>query len=59
MTACTFGGPGLDTLYVTTSQIGADIPAQPASGALFAVQPGVRAARPSVRGLSGRIAIRR
>ena len=42
VTACTFGGPGLDTLYVTTSQIGADTRAQPASGALFAVQPGVR-----------------
>jgi sugar lactone lactonase YvrE len=42
VTACTFGGTGLDTLYVTTSQIGADTKAQPASGALFAVQPGVR-----------------
>lgn len=42
VTACTFGGTGLDTLYVTTSQIGADIQAQPASGALFAVQPGTR-----------------
>jgi sugar lactone lactonase YvrE len=42
VTACTFGGAGLDTLYVTTSQIGADIQAQPASGALFAVQPGAR-----------------
>jgi sugar lactone lactonase YvrE len=41
VTACTFGGPGLDTLYVTTSQIGADTEAQPASGALFAVRPGV------------------
>jgi sugar lactone lactonase YvrE len=42
VTACTFGGAGLDTLYVTTSQIGADIQAQPASGALFAIQPGAR-----------------
>lgn len=42
VTACTFGGTGLDTLYVTTSQIGADIQAQPASGALFALQPGAR-----------------
>ncbi len=42
VTACTFGGTGLDTLYVTTSQIGADIHAQPASGALFAIQPGAR-----------------
>ena len=42
VTACTFGGPGLDTLYVTTSQIGADTQARPDSGALFAVQPGIR-----------------
>jgi sugar lactone lactonase YvrE len=42
VTACTFGGTSLDTLYVTTSQIGADTRAQPASGSLFAVQPGVR-----------------
>lgn len=41
VTACTFGGPDLGTLYVTTSQIGADTKAQPASGALFAVRPGV------------------
>jgi sugar lactone lactonase YvrE len=42
VTACTFGGAGLDTLYVTTSQIRADTRAQPSSGSLFAVQPGVR-----------------
>jgi sugar lactone lactonase YvrE len=42
VTACTFGGNSLDTLYVTTSQIGADTQAQPASGSLFAIQPGVR-----------------
>jgi sugar lactone lactonase YvrE len=42
VTACTFGGPGRDTLYITTSQIGADLSAQPDSGALYAVRPGVR-----------------
>jgi sugar lactone lactonase YvrE len=42
VTACTFGGAGLDTLYVTTSRIRADTQVQPASGSLFAVQPGVR-----------------
>jgi sugar lactone lactonase YvrE len=42
VTACTFGCPDLGTLYITTSQIGADTKAQPASGALFAVRPGVR-----------------
>jgi sugar lactone lactonase YvrE len=41
VTACTFGGPGLDTLFVTTSRLGADMSAQPASGSLFAAQPGV------------------
>jgi sugar lactone lactonase YvrE len=46
VTACTFGGPDLGTLYITTSQIGADTTAQPASGALFAVRPGV-AGRPA------------
>jgi sugar lactone lactonase YvrE len=38
VTACTFGGPGLDRLYVTTSAHGCD---DPLSGALFAVDPGV------------------
>jgi sugar lactone lactonase YvrE len=46
VTACTFGGPDLGTLYITTSQIGADTTAQPASGALFAARPGV-AGRPA------------
>lgn len=41
VTACTFGGASLDTLYVTTSRIRADTQLQPASGSLFAVQPGV------------------
>jgi sugar lactone lactonase YvrE len=42
VTACTFGGTSLDTLYVTTSKIGADTHAQPASGSLFAIQPGAQ-----------------
>ena len=42
VTACTFGGPELEVLYITTSQIGADTQAQPASGSLYAVRPGVR-----------------
>jgi sugar lactone lactonase YvrE len=42
VTACTFGGPGLDTLFVTTSRLGADMSAHPASGSLFAARPGVR-----------------
>lgn len=42
VTACTFGDADLDTLYVTTSKVGADTEPQPAAGSLFAVQPGTR-----------------
>lgn len=42
VTACTFGGPDLDTLYVTTSRTGIVAGEEPAAGALFAVRPGVR-----------------
>jgi sugar lactone lactonase YvrE len=46
VTACTFGGPDLDRLYVTTSREGLDgdaLAAQPLAGALFCVDlPGVR-----------------
>jgi sugar lactone lactonase YvrE len=41
VTACTFGGDRLQTLYITTSQIRADLDAEPAAGALFAIDPGV------------------
>jgi sugar lactone lactonase YvrE len=44
-TSCAFGGPGLDTLYITTARIGlkdAMLEAFPASGGLFACRPGVR-----------------
>lgn len=45
VTACTFGGTDLGTLYVTTSRQGLDeaaAAAQPLAGSLFAVRPGVR-----------------
>jgi sugar lactone lactonase YvrE len=42
VTACTFGGPGLDELYVTTSRQGVDPAAEPLAGSLFRVDPGVR-----------------
>ncbi|MBL7502116.1 SMP-30/gluconolactonase/LRE family protein [Frankia sp. CNm7] len=42
VTACAFGGPDLATLYVTTSQDETDTTAHPRSGAVFAVDPGVR-----------------
>jgi len=44
VTACAFGGPGLDDLYITTSRVEVAPGDQPAAGALFL-------ARPSVRGL--------
>lgn len=40
VTACTFGGPGLATLYITTSQQGVDLSEQPLAGALFRADVG-------------------
>ncbi|MBX6391405.1 MAG: SMP-30/gluconolactonase/LRE family protein [Frankia sp.] len=42
VTACTFGGPDLATLYITTSQDEIDPADHPGSGALYALAPGVR-----------------
>ncbi|WP_312861294.1 SMP-30/gluconolactonase/LRE family protein [Amycolatopsis endophytica] len=42
VTACTFGGPDLDELYVTTSRQGVAEGTQPEAGALFRLRPGVR-----------------
>ena len=44
-TCCAFGGPNLDTLFITTSRLMSDEQAlekEPESGGLFALQPGVR-----------------
>lgn len=41
VTACTFGGRGLDVLYVTTSQQRIDTASQPEAGALFSARIGV------------------
>jgi len=41
VTACTFGGPGLDQLFVTTSRENLDPGDDPLAGALFGVDPGV------------------
>jgi sugar lactone lactonase YvrE len=41
VTACTFGGDGLATLFVTTSREGLEPGDDPLAGALFSVQPGV------------------
>jgi sugar lactone lactonase YvrE len=43
VTSCCFGGPDLDTLYVTTARQAADgAGEQPEAGALFAIRPGVQ-----------------
>ncbi len=42
-TSCTFGGPDLDRLFVTSARIGLDdaaLAAQPYAGGLFVLQPG-------------------
>lgn len=46
VTSCAFGGPGLDQLLVTTSNL--DLPAgeDPRAGAVFVLQPGVRGLPP-------------
>jgi sugar lactone lactonase YvrE len=41
-TACTFGGPDLRDLYVTTSRRGLGAAAEPGAGAVFVARPGVR-----------------
>jgi sugar lactone lactonase YvrE len=41
-TACAFGGPDLDTLYITTSRRDIDPAEQPLAGCLFAAAPDVR-----------------
>jgi len=45
VTSCAFGGPDLDTLYVTTARLGIDAQTQrryPQQGGLFSFKPGVR-----------------
>jgi sugar lactone lactonase YvrE len=42
VTACTFGGPDLDRLYITTSRHGFDPAAEPLAGSLFRADVGVR-----------------
>ena len=54
VTSCAFGGPDLDTLYVTTARLGIDAQTArryPQQGGLFAFKPGVRGlARPLYAG---------
>ncbi|GAB3301524.1 SMP-30/gluconolactonase/LRE family protein [Parasphingorhabdus pacifica] len=46
VTACTFGGPDLDQLYITTSRVDTDVAAHPEAGALFRVGQSVRGLPP-------------
>jgi sugar lactone lactonase YvrE len=41
-TSCCFGGPNLDTLYVTSAMQRIEPAKQPLAGGLFAVHPGVK-----------------
>jgi sugar lactone lactonase YvrE len=41
VTACTFGGPQLDQLFITTSRRGMGDAAEPAAGAVFRADVGV------------------
>jgi len=40
-TACTFGGPGLDQLFITTSRENLAPDEEPPAGSLYSVSPGV------------------
>lgn len=42
VSACTFGGPNLDELFITTSRQGLAEGAEPTAGSIFSVKPGVR-----------------
>ncbi|MCH8614003.1 SMP-30/gluconolactonase/LRE family protein [Arsenicicoccus dermatophilus] len=48
VTACTFGGPDLRTLYVTTSRENLPAGDDPQAGSLFAVRPGATGRPPQV-----------
>ena len=41
VTTCTFGGPGLTTLYVTSAALGT-MPAERFGGGLFAIETSVK-----------------
>lgn len=46
VTACTFGGADLATLFITTSRQGLDPDDEPAAGSVFAVRPGIAGSAP-------------
>jgi sugar lactone lactonase YvrE len=44
VTSCAFGGPNLDTLFITTSRLGLEPGTQPLAGSVFNAHVGVRGA---------------
>jgi sugar lactone lactonase YvrE len=51
VTSCAFGGPALETLFVTTARVGlsdAELATQPRAGGVFAFKPGVLGRPPSL-----------
>lgn len=46
VTACTFGGVGLDELFITTSRENLAEDEEPAAGSVYVVRPGVRGREP-------------
>lgn len=42
VTSCAFGGPGLETMFITTARPDRPDAGQPHAGAVFSVRPGVR-----------------
>lgn len=46
VTSCTFGGPDLDRLYVTTSRENLSDDEEPAAGSIYLAEPGVRGLPP-------------
>ena len=42
VTACTFGGPKLDQLFITTSRENLEPGDDPLAGSVFRAEPGVR-----------------
>lgn len=58
VTNCVFGGPDLDTLYISSARVTLDeakLRKQPLAGGIFAVKPGVRGLVPSPFNIQGKI----
>ena len=59
VTACTFGGPDLGDLYITTSRQGIDGDSEPAAGSIYTARPGTTGLPTTpYAGLNSRLVIR-